>query len=88
MPYRYSWLSFQFSTDHFSISFSSIWGGTRWFDSPISYAYASGTTYSLMANLATVSGNFDHWNIDYVKLDEYHNSSDTSFLNDVAFVRW
>ena len=38
-------------------------------------------------NLATVSGNFDHWNIDYVKLDEYHNSSDTSFLNDVAFVQ-
>ncbi len=38
-------------------------------------------------NLASVTGNFDHWNIDYVKLDEYHNSSDTSFLNDVAFVR-
>ena len=38
-------------------------------------------------NLATVTGNFDHWNIDYVKLDEYHNSSDTSFINDVAFVR-
>jgi len=38
-------------------------------------------------NLATVTGNFDHWNIDYVKLDEYHNSSDTAFLNDVAFVR-
>jgi len=35
-------------------------------------------------NLASVTGNFDHWNIDYVKLDEYHNSSDTSFLNDVA----
>ncbi|MGY8989613.1 MAG: hypothetical protein ACKVJA_05095, partial [Flavobacteriales bacterium] len=38
-------------------------------------------------NLSSVTGNFDHWNIDYVKLDEYHNSSDTSFLNDVAFVR-
>ena len=38
-------------------------------------------------NLATISGNFDHWNIDYVKLDEYHNSSDTSTINDVTFVR-
>ena len=38
-------------------------------------------------NLASVTGNFDHWNVDYVKLDEYNNSSDTSFLNDVAFVR-
>ena len=23
----------------------------------------------------TVTGIFDHWNIDYVKLDEYQNSS-------------
>ena len=38
-------------------------------------------------NLASVTGNFDHWNIDYVKLDQYNNLSDTSFLNDVAFVR-
>ena len=38
-------------------------------------------------NLASVTGNFDHWNIDYVKLDEYNNASDTSFLDDVAFVR-
>ena len=38
-------------------------------------------------NLASVTGNFDHWNIDYVKLDEYNNSSDTSFINDVSFVR-
>jgi hypothetical protein len=38
-------------------------------------------------NLASVSGNFDHWNIDYVKLDAYHSSSDTSELNDVSFIR-
>ena len=38
-------------------------------------------------NLASVTGNFDHWNIDYVKLDEYNNISDTSSLNDVSFFR-
>jgi len=37
-------------------------------------------------NLASVTGNFDHWNIDYVKLDEYHISSDTSTIDDIAFV--
>ena len=38
-------------------------------------------------NLASVTGNFDHWNIDYVKLDEYNNISDTTSLNDVSFFR-
>lgn len=38
-------------------------------------------------NLATVSGNFDHWNLDYVKLNEYYLPNDTSTINDVAFVR-
>ena len=38
-------------------------------------------------NLASVTGNFDHWNIDYVKLDEYQSSADTSNLNDVSFFR-
>ena len=37
-------------------------------------------------NYATISGNFDHWHIDYVKLDELLSSSDTSLLNDVSFV--
>ena len=37
-------------------------------------------------NYATISGNFDHWNIDYIKLDELLSSSDTSVLNDVSFV--
>jgi len=35
---------------------------------------------------ATVSGNFDHWHIDYVKLDAFINPNDTIKLNDVAFV--
>ena len=37
-------------------------------------------------NYATVSGNFDHWHIDYVKLDEFLTPNDTIQLNDVAFV--
>ena len=37
-------------------------------------------------NYATISGNFDHWHIDYVKVDELLNSNDTIKLNDVAFV--
>ena len=37
-------------------------------------------------NYATISGNFDHWHIDYVKLDEFLNPNDIIKLNDVAFV--
>ena len=37
-------------------------------------------------NYATVSGNFDHWHVDYIKIDELQSVSDTSQLNDVSFV--
>ena len=37
-------------------------------------------------NKATVSGNFDHWHIDYIKIDEYNIPSDTTNLGDVSFV--
>ncbi len=37
-------------------------------------------------NYATISGNFDHWHLDYVKLDKLLSATDTSQLNDVAFV--
>ena len=37
-------------------------------------------------NYATISGNFDHWHLDYVKIDEFLSPTDTSELNDVAFV--
>ena len=37
-------------------------------------------------NKATLSGNFDHWNIDYVKLDYFINPLDTTNLEDVSFV--
>ena len=37
-------------------------------------------------NYATISGNFDHWHIDYIRLDELLSMSDTTELNDVSFV--
>ena len=37
-------------------------------------------------NYATLSGNFDHWHLDYIKLAELVNASDTFQLNDVSFV--
>lgn len=37
-------------------------------------------------NYATLSGNFDHWHIDYIKLDNFSISNDTSNINDVSFV--
>ena len=37
-------------------------------------------------NYATISGNFDHWHIDYIKIDEFVNSNDINELNDVSFV--
>jgi hypothetical protein len=36
-------------------------------------------------NYATLSGNYDHWHIDYVKVDEY-SAGQIPDLNDVAFV--
>jgi hypothetical protein len=37
-------------------------------------------------NYATISGHYDHWHLDYVKLDELLISADTNELNDVSFV--
>jgi len=37
-------------------------------------------------NYATISGNFDHWHIDYIKIDEFVNPNDINELNDVSFV--
>ena len=37
-------------------------------------------------NKATLSGNFDHWNIDYVKVDEFTSILDTSSIQDISFV--
>tara|TARA_B100001250_G_scaffold75894_1_gene62128 strand:- start:5092 stop:6498 length:1407 start_codon:yes stop_codon:yes gene_type:complete len=35
---------------------------------------------------ATISGNFDHFHIDYIKIDELLSVTDTSKLDDVSFV--
>ena len=88
-------LEFSVTTGSGNINWNTIWkkeGSTLndfqkqvfVFSDPI---YLSSDFQFRFRNLATVTGNFDHWNIDYVKLDEYNNSSDTSFLNDVSFVR-
>ena len=37
-------------------------------------------------NYATVSGNFDHWHLDYIKLDNFNSITDTLYLDDVSFV--
>ncbi|PCH91151.1 MAG: hypothetical protein COB85_09495 [Bacteroidetes bacterium] len=37
-------------------------------------------------NYATLSGNFDHWHIDYVTLNNARGINDTVVINDVSFV--
>lgn len=37
-------------------------------------------------NYASVSGNFDHWNIDYVRLDELRSAGDSTAIDDVALL--
>lgn len=37
-------------------------------------------------NYATISGNFDHWHIDYIKIDEFVNPNAINELNDVSFI--
>ena len=37
-------------------------------------------------NYATISGNFDHWHIDYIKIDEFVNPNAINELNDISFV--
>ncbi len=37
-------------------------------------------------NYASVSGNFDHWNIDYVRLDNLRTKDDTTAIDDVALL--
>ncbi|HIA10693.1 MAG TPA: T9SS type A sorting domain-containing protein [Flavobacteriales bacterium] len=37
-------------------------------------------------NYATISGNFDHWHIDYIRLADSRGLGDTVIINDVAFI--
>ena len=48
-------------------------------------SYLHDTFQFRFRNYATLSGNYDHWHIDYVKVDEY-SAGQIPDLNDVAFV--
>ncbi|MDG1426159.1 MAG: T9SS type A sorting domain-containing protein [Flavobacteriales bacterium] len=48
--------------------------------------YLTGDFKFRFRNYATISGNFDHWHIDYLVINELLNVSDTTELNDVSFV--
>ena len=47
--------------------------------------YLHGAFQFRFRNKATLSGNYDHWHIDYVKLDQY-SAGQIPALHDVAFV--
>ena len=51
-----------------------------------SAVYLSNNFQFRFRNYATISGNFDHWHIDYIKIDEFVNPNDINKLNDVSFV--
>ena len=51
-----------------------------------SVQYLTGDFKFRFRNYATISGNFDHWHIDYLVINELLNVSDTTELNDVSFV--
>ncbi len=50
---------------------------------PVDTAYHNDAFQFRFKNFATLSGNVDHWNLDYVYLNENRNYADTA-LNDVA----
>ncbi|MBL4593241.1 MAG: T9SS type A sorting domain-containing protein [Flavobacteriales bacterium] len=52
---------------------------------PVDTSFQNNEFQFRFKNWATLSGNVDHWNIDYVYLDENRNYADTA-LNDVSFI--
>ena len=52
---------------------------------PVDTSFQNNEFQFRFRNWATLSGNVDHWNIDYVYLDENRNYADTA-LNDVSFI--
>ncbi len=52
---------------------------------PVDTSFQNNEFQFRFLNWATLSGNVDHWNIDYVYLDENRNHADTA-LNDVSFI--
>ncbi len=52
---------------------------------PVDTSFQNNAFQFRFVNWATLSGNVDHWNIDYVYLNDNRNYADTS-LNDVSFI--
>ena len=52
---------------------------------PVDTAFQNNAFQFRFINWATLSGNVDHWNLDYVYLNEGRNHADTA-LNDVALI--
>jgi len=52
---------------------------------PVDTSFQNNEFQFRFRNWATLSGNVDHWHIDYVYLDENRNHADTA-LNDVSFI--
>ncbi|HRP59617.1 MAG TPA: hypothetical protein PK833_04930, partial [Vicingus sp.] len=53
---------------------------------PVDVQFQSDSFQFRFKNYATLSGNVDHWNVDYVYLNDNRTFSDTA-LNDVALTR-
>lgn len=52
---------------------------------PVDTSFQNNAFQFRFINWATLSGNVDHWNIDYVYLNDNRNHADTA-LNDVSFI--
>lgn len=52
---------------------------------PVDTSFQNNSFQFRFNNWATLSGNVDHWNIDYVYLNDNRNHADTA-LNDVSFI--
>ena len=52
---------------------------------PVDTSFQNNAFQFRFVNWATLSGNVDHWNIDYVYLNDNRNHADTA-LNDVSFI--
>ena len=52
---------------------------------PVDTSFQNNAFQFRFVNWATLSGNVDHWNVDYVYLNDNRNYADTA-LNDVSFI--
>ena len=83
-------LEFKDSNDEWNLEWETAGSSSQEFKKKVlllkTADYLFDTFQFRFRNKATLNGNFDHWHIDYVKLDEFVNPIDTSKLNDVSFV--